>query len=311
MRSRFFIAVTALALIAGFLGMLPRLATEAYARQRGQRLILKDGSYQSVEKYEIQGDRVHYLSAERFEWEDVPSSLINWDATKKYNDEITSGKRVRMVETPEEKEERAKEDANSPEIAPGVKLPGAGGVFLFDQFEGKPELAEIVQNGSELDKTAKKKSVMRSAINPFSGSKQAFEIKGEHAQTQSHTARPAIYIDIDQGPQNTAPSDRFRLVRTEVKKDSRVVGSVKVSLSGKVTEQNIFLPVDISKVGTGEWLKWRLAKTCARRIRRGGDAESSGDESLRVGLWRKPERAGESKHMAAVGEGQVAARAGN
>ena len=243
-------------LAAGFCGTLLPHATAAYAQQRGQRLILKDGSYQSVEKYEVQGDRVHYLSAERFEWEDVPSSLINWEATKKYNDEITSGKRPRMVETPEEKEERAKEEANSPEIAPGVKLPGAGGVFLFDQFAGKPELAEILQNGSELDKTAKKKSVMRSAVNPFSGSRQAFEIKGEHAQTQSHILRPVIYIDIDQGAQSTPPGDRFRLVRTEVKKDSRVVGSVKVSLSGKVTEQNIFLPVDISKVGTGEWLKF-------------------------------------------------------
>ena len=125
---------------------------------------------------------------------------------------------------------------------------------MFDQFDGKPELAEIVQNGSELNK-GEKKSVLRAAVNPLS-TKQAFEIKGEHAQIQSHTARPNIYIDIDEGPQNDAAlNERFRLVRVEVKKDRRSVGNVKVSLSGKVTEQNNFVPGTVAKLGTGEWIK--------------------------------------------------------
>ena len=93
------------------------------AQQRTLRLILKDGSYQSVVKYEIQGDRVHYLSAERYEWEDIPSSLIDWDATKKYEADLSSGKLHKVrEETPEEKEEREKEEANSPQIAPGLHL---------------------------------------------------------------------------------------------------------------------------------------------------------------------------------------------
>lgn len=227
------------------------------AQQLTQRLILKDGSYQSVEKYEVQGDRVHYLSAERYEWEDIPANLIDWDATKKYNDALTSGKiRTRIVETPEEKEERAKEEANSPEVAPGVKLPGSGGVFLFDQFQAKPELAEIVQNGSELNKSNTKKSVLRAAINPLASNQRDFEIKGEHAQIQSHVPRPTIYIDIDEGlPNNAALGDRFRLVRTVVKKDSRVLGKVKVSMGGKTSEQLNFIPAEVTKLGTGAWVK--------------------------------------------------------
>ncbi len=226
-------------------------------QQLTQRLILKDGSYQSVVKYEVQGDRVHYLSAERYEWEDIPASLIDWDATKKYNDALTGGKlRTRIVETPEEKEEREKEEANSPEVAPGLKLPGSGGVFLLDQFQGKPELAEIVQNGSELNKGNKKKSVLRAAINPLASNQQAFEIKGEHAQIQSHIPRPTIYIDIDEGlPNNAALGDRFRLVRTVVKKDFRVLAKVKVSMGGKTSEQLSFIPADVAKLGTGAWVK--------------------------------------------------------
>jgi hypothetical protein len=252
----FLSALFSLTLVAGS-AMVLFQPPQADAQQRAERLILKDGSFQSVVKYEMQGDRVHYLSSERYEWEDIPSSLIDWDATKKYNEEIASGKtRTRMVETPEEKEEREKEEANSPEIVPGLKLPGTGGVFLFDQLQGRPELAEIVQNGSELNQGSKKKSVLRSAINPLASSKHAFEIKGEHAQIQSHLARPTIYIDIDEGSRtDITPGDRFRLVRAEVKKGTRAVGNVKVSMAGKVTEQNIFLPVDVTKLGTGEWLK--------------------------------------------------------
>jgi hypothetical protein len=229
----------------------------ARAQEHTQRLILKDGSYQSVVQYEMQGDRVHYLSAERYEWEDIPASLVNWDATQKYNQELSSGKlRTRTAETPEEKEEREKEEANSPEIFPGLRLPGSGGVFLADTFGGRPEVAEIVQNGSDVDKSASKKSVLRAAVNPLGGSKQAFEIKGEHAQVQSHTPRPAIYVDIDEQPVTPADSgERFRIVRATVKNGKRDIGDIKVSMGGKVSEQTKIVPAKVERLGTGAWLK--------------------------------------------------------
>jgi len=229
----------------------------ARSQERTQRLILKDGSYQAVVKYEVQGDRVHYLSAERYEWEDIPSALIDWDATQKYNQELDSGKlRTKAIETPEEKEEREKEDANSPEIAPGLRLPGSGGVFLADSFAGHPEVAEVVQNGSDVDKSARKKNVLRGAVNPLAGSKQAFEIKGEHAQVQSHTPRPTIYVDIDDLPVTPADSgERFRIVRATVKNGKRDIGDIKVSISGKVSEEAKIVPSKVEHLGTGAWLK--------------------------------------------------------
>jgi hypothetical protein len=243
-------------LLAGPAMLLVQHPTNLHAQQPTIRLILKDGSYQAVVKYEVQGNRVHYLSAERYEWEDIPSSLIDWDATKKYEADLSSGKlRKAREETPEEREEREKEEANSPQIAPGLQLPGTGGVFLFDQYQGKPELAEIVQNGSELNKNTGK-SVLRATINPVASSKQPFELKGEHAKIQSHVTRPTIYIDIDEGPQSgTAIADRFHLVRTEIKNDKRVVANLKITFTGKVSEQNISVPASVDKLGTGEWVK--------------------------------------------------------
>lgn len=232
------------------------LATSVQAQQQTKRLILKDGSYQSVVKYEIQGSHVHYLSAERYEWEDIPSSLIDWDATKKYQADLSGGKFVtRIEETPEEKEEREKEEANSPQIAPGLSLPGSGGVFLFDQYQGKPELAEIVQNGSET-KQSTGKNTLRAALNPLAGAKESFELKGMHAQIQSHVPQPTIYVDIDEGAGNdVAMSDRFRIVRAEMKNGARVVGNLKISVTGKTSQQSTVIPAKIENVGTGEWLK--------------------------------------------------------
>jgi hypothetical protein len=231
-------------------------AAQLPSQQNTNRLILKDGSYQQVVKYEVQGDRVHYLSAERFEWEDIPSSLVDWEATKKYEAEFSSGKTRTHIETPEEQEEREKEEANSPEIQPGLRLPGTGGVFLLDQYDGKPELAEILQNGSEVNQSANKKSVLRTAVNPIGSSKHSFELRGPHATVQSHLPSPVIYVDIDEGALNdVALTGRFRIVRAEVKKDVRVIGNLKVTFTGKTSQEGNFIPASVEKVGTGEWVK--------------------------------------------------------
>jgi len=240
--------------------MIPLLCDQpARAQQPTGRLILKDGSYQAVVKYEVQADRVRYFSAERYEWEEIPSSLIDWDATNKYAAELASGKARLHVETPEEREEREAEEANSPEIAPGLRLPGTGGVFLFETFSGKQEAAEILQNGSEINQS-KKKNVLRAAINPAAGAKQSLELKGAHAQIQAHSGQPILYVDIDEGAPDIQPGDRFRMVKTQPKNDVRVVGNLKVSLSGKTSQQSTVIPTTVEKVGKGQWLKVSPAK---------------------------------------------------
>ena len=95
---------------------------------QAHRLILKDGSYQSITKYEIHGDRVRYFSAERGEWEEVPNSLIDWDATAKFEQGRLQGKVApEAVELDKELEaERKAEQARSPQVAPGLRLPDEG-----------------------------------------------------------------------------------------------------------------------------------------------------------------------------------------
>lgn len=225
--------------------------------QAAKRLILKDGSYQVATKWEVHGDRVKYWSSERGDWEEVPNSLVDWTATERWNAERKQVKDPELAEeTAEERAERVKEEANTPVVAPGIRLQSQGGVFLMDQYKGQPQLAELVQSGGSVNKNMGK-NILRAAINPLPmGSKQSVELKGLKARVQSHTTMPVIYIDIDQDTQS-APinaTDRFRIVRMQVKKDARVVGNLKIAIWGKVSEQHNYIPAKGEKF-SGDWVR--------------------------------------------------------
>ena len=275
--------VTSLGTMAGFFFHMRRsvlclisialslaLPSVSQAQQRAKRLILKDGSYQSASKWEVQANNVHFYSAERYDWEDIPASLVDWDATNKFNKENPRGtnpnadaEEMQQADA-EEKAERAKEEATRPLVAPGLRLPDSGGVFLLDQYRNQQQLVELVQNGGELNKQMGK-NIMRSIINPIpTGSKESIELKGTHAKAQAHQDNPTIYVDVTPSDpaskENTASpelnrADRFKIVRVQGKKDTRIVSSVKISLLGKVSNQEDIVPTNAEVVSGGEWLK--------------------------------------------------------
>ena len=253
---------------------LALLAPAAHAQTLSKRLVLKDGSYQSVREWKVQGDRVHFYSLERSEWEDIPNELIDWNATNKYNSDLASNTASRSSDVKEadaeEKAERAKEEAMSPQVAPGIRLPSMGGVFMLDTWRGQPQLVEMVQSGSEVNKQTGK-NILRAAINPLPmGSKQTIELKGAHAQVQGHEPDPDFYVNVDQpeahgnssGSVSTAGTsrdldlmpDRYRIVRVESKKDARVVANLKVAIYGKVSEQQKYIKATATPV-SGGWVK--------------------------------------------------------
>jgi len=245
------------------------MAALAAAQQNPRRLILQDGSYQSVTQYQVIGDRVRYYSAERYAWEELPKNLIDWPATEKYNKDRDAQRSAEAADLAKEEEAgHQKEEAESPQVAPGLRLPDGGGVFLFDQFRGDPSLVELVQSGGELNKQMGR-NILRAALNPLSlSSKQTIELKGIHAKSQAHVPRPEIYVNIDntdesavlpEGPGKAKdqkaqlPLDRFRIVRLEQRKDMRVVGNLNIAVYGKVTQKANWIRTTSTKVG--EWAK--------------------------------------------------------
>jgi hypothetical protein len=250
---------------------LMALAVGALGQALVKRLILKDGSYQSATKWEIKGDRVHYYSPERSDWEDIPSSLIDWDATNKFNKDLESGNvstdAIQLSQ--EEIAERKAEEARTPTVAPGVKLPENGGVFLLDDWNGRKELVELIQNGGQVNKQTGK-NILRAAINPIASQHATIEIPGNKSRVQSHLTQPAIYVNVDTSDENGSPGEhppteatqkdldqmpnRYRIARLEVKKTSRVVGDLKIAITGHVKESGKWTDA-IAEPLTGGWVK--------------------------------------------------------
>jgi hypothetical protein len=251
--------------IKGFLFLAAMLmvfaCASAWAQQNPKRLIMKDGSYQAATQWEVKGDRVRYYSAERYDWEELPTSLVDWPATDKYNSEREGHRDENLKEIGKADEADERE---APLVAPGLRLPNTGGVFLFDDVKNQPQLDELLQNGGELNKHTGR-NILRAAVNPLAlSSTQTIELKGLHARVQAHTGQPVIFLDIDTAdnsqpeftqkvPDKWPPQNRYGIVRVEQKKDVRIIGKMSVAMYGKVSQKETWIPVTTSSLG--EWVK--------------------------------------------------------
>jgi len=249
------------------------LAQATVAQDTPRRLILKDGSYQLVTKYEVKGNRVRYYSTEREDWEELPNSLVDWPATEKYEkDRVAEASSPAAVQLDKELE---RTEVPLPEVAPGLRIPEDSGVFLLDTFQSEPQLLEINQTAGDINRDTKI-NIFKGAINPVAGTKQTIELEGAHAAIQAHVEVPALYIKLDdaatqpgtqpeatrssepekpqQSEQPAAPFDRFLVLHVEVKGNKRIVGGLKHQVSGKVSREQHAVKTTATNLNGG-WLK--------------------------------------------------------
>jgi len=258
---------------------LPGLATN-------HRLILKDGSFQMVRKYEIVGDRVRYISVERGgDWEELPVDLVDWVATRKYERDHANQPEGEaspaMKEAAEiDKEEAAARDeqkARRPEVLKGLELPDEDGVFVVDTYEGTPELVEMLP--VDLALNAKNKHGL-GTLNPLAGAKASLELEGPHAKVHLHVNDPAFYVSLnarDDAEQVTShaltvdtngarevkgrkrgahsPTSGFAIVRADERKAVRIVGAIHLSIAGEVTQDEDVIPTKVEVLPGKHWLK--------------------------------------------------------
>ena len=243
------------------------MASQSHAQQLARRLILKDGSYQLVTNYEVKGDRVRYKSAERDEWEELPSALVDWPATEKYEkDRATSAIPEAARIDKEVDADREAELARLPQVAPGLRLPDYSGVFLLDNFHGQPQLVELQQSEGDINREHQGKHPARSHSH---GRRQADRRTRRRTRRRARPRRRALDLHQCRGrlccnrpaakprphncpsPASTLPApsskvpsdkarsnrsspskplvpfDRFHIVHTKVKSGKRIVGDTE------------------------------------------------------------------------------------
>lgn len=255
---------------------------------QNHRLVLKDGSYQPVRRYEIVGDRVRYLSQDRGEWEEMPADLVDWEATRQWErDHATvqeepspSMKEAEELDK-EEADERADQRARMPEVAKGLELPDQDGVFVLDTYQGTPELVELAP--IDLSLNPKNRHGL-SVLNPLVGQKENVELDGAHARVHLHVNDPEIYLSLETGdtpPLKThaftvqtnggkqvanskhgahSPASGFAIVQVDERRAVRLVGAIHISPTGNVTQSEDVIPTKAEVLPGKHWLKLTPAR---------------------------------------------------
>jgi hypothetical protein len=246
------------------------------------RLILKDGTYQVVLSYKVDGGIVRYRSAERGgEAEEIPLELVDLDATHKWEADHAApaeqATRPAPVLSPQLQKEEAERAARTPEVAPNLRLPDEDSVLVLDAFRGVPELVPLTQQGGDLNKQTAH-NVLRAALNPMASSHQILEIKGEKADAQLHVPDPVLYVrvgkddadTIDGGagftvdthgasgratPSGGSEKSTYVIVRVDVRQGLRVVASFHINMLGGVKQQVDVVETDAELLPGGHWLR--------------------------------------------------------
>ena len=258
---------------------------------RNHRLILKDGTFQMVRQYQIVGDRVRYLSQERGDWEEMPVSLVDWDATRKWEqehatpsgDDASPAMKEAAEIDKEETAERADQKARMPEVTPGLELPDQDGVFVLDTYHGTPELVEL--KPTDLDLNARGRHGL-GMLNPLAGARTRLELQGEHAKVHLHVNDPSFYLSL-KAPLATepvlsrpitvqtananaddnrdvgahSPASQFAIVHLDERMTVRRLGAIHVGSNGTVTQDENVIPTKVEVLPGKRWMRVQPVQT--------------------------------------------------
>jgi hypothetical protein len=209
-----------------------QLSELAVPLPKGKKLILTDGTFHVVREYRREGNRVRYYSLERSDWEEVPASLVDWEATQKAEEEREAQQKefAEKIKASETAARVADLDVDTSfEVRAGVFLPDQVGLYAVDGAtvtQMEQEKAQV-----HLDKGRAAARIITGV--PFISTKQYVEIPGKHAKIRIHSSDPEFYF-------RTADKrePKITLLHTDVQGDKRSLESLNTNLVGQVSYKN-------------------------------------------------------------------------
>jgi len=208
---------------------------------RGIKLFLKDGTYHVVREYKIEGNRVRYYSLERSAWEELPTDIVDWDATRRA--EATEAKENAALVEKVHQDEAARNavpvdiDA-SVEVAAGTFLPEGEGLFLLDH------LTVTLLKQPDTDITFNKTQLLKQVLVPVPivPTRHTVSILGSHAKLRFTNGSPEFYRRRRDGKE-----PEIYLVRARIHGDKREIENIDTLFN-----------IDVAKRHTISIEKWEL-----------------------------------------------------
>lgn len=313
------LALLTTVLICGLMSLLP-----AQAQTANKRLILKDGSYQIVTQYKVLGARVRYFSAERADWEEMPSKLVDWKATEKWAKEhqLPGGIAAKPPATSpaeaeaaaidnQEQSARAEENARTPQVQPGLRLPDQTGVWVLDTFRARPELVELVQNSGNLNPRTGH-NVTPEELTSSGALKKSVQFDGATSKVQLHVDLPVFYVSLSLPPGKndnadslspaftvdthgasltdgkysySSPSSRYVIVRVwnNMRRNYRELTPFRLNPSGNTAPGGNVIPVKAQILPGARWMK--LTPSTTLTIGDYALMEILGPREVNLSLW--------------------------
>ena len=221
--------------------VLPR---SAWASE--MKLYFKDGTYQLVKSYEVHGDRLRYYSIERSDWEEIPVSLVDFNATGNAQQEEKGLQKKDLEKAREIDKERFEVPANTGyEVAPGIHLPAGEGVFAFDGVR----VIRLIQSSAEVVRDKKRAALLMVLPGPLLKERSLVILDGPKAAVRILVAQPVFYINSSDGA--GAKLDLIPVTANK-NKNVRTVETIQAGIGmGQSGETRTALPLERIQLAPG------------------------------------------------------------
>jgi hypothetical protein len=173
------------------------------------KLYLKDGGFQLVREYKVDGDRIMYYSIERSDWEEIPVDLVD---LKRTNAETAARKETLDKVAQDLADEAAAAKESRQEI---LKIPRDPGAYRLE--DGK---LRVFPAAEATLRNSKGRNVLRVLVPMVSG-KATLEVPGEHSQNIVTESSPEFFLQLSE-------IENFGIAKLTQGKGVRIVETVSI-----------------------------------------------------------------------------------